>query len=375
MFSVITSILIFLVVLSVLVLVHELGHYLVAKKAGIWVEEFGFGIPPRIYGKKVGETIYSINLLPFGGFVRLHGESPTDEVTNKRRSFMNKSKKVRLAVLAAGVTMNFLLAIVAFAVVYSFTGTPRETKDVKIVEIDNNSPAKDAGILVGDIVKKVDNTDITNVNQFVQEVDQVKGKKVQLEVQRIESGNQVIKNISLTPRENPPAGEGPMGVAISTTEIYFPPIYQRPFVGIYYGFKEAIFWGQTVIVGLFTILGQLFSGKVPQDVSGPIGIYAITSEAAKMGSLSLLEFLGILSVNLAILNFVPFPALDGGRVLFLGIEAVLGKKILPKVEATLNTAGMLILIILIIAITARDIQRLVKYGGIEGFLNSISSPK
>ena len=118
----IVSILIFLIALSILILVHEFGHYWVAKRSGILVEEFGIGYPPRIFGKKIGETIYSINLLPFGGFVRLHGEMEEEGITNPKRAFLNKSKKVRASVVLAGVVMNFLLAIVAFAIVYSFTG-------------------------------------------------------------------------------------------------------------------------------------------------------------------------------------------------------------------------------------------------------------
>jgi len=128
-----SSILIFFVVLSILVIVHEFGHYYLAKKNGIWVEEFGFGLPPRIYGKKIGETVYSINLFPFGGFVRLHGEQEEEGITNPKRAFLNKSKKVRVAVVIAGVVMNFLLAVAAFAVIYSYSGVPRDTGQIKVL--------------------------------------------------------------------------------------------------------------------------------------------------------------------------------------------------------------------------------------------------
>src|SRR4030042_1932806 len=264
------SILVFLLVLSILVIAHEAGHYFAAKKAGIWVEEFGFGIPPRIWGKKVGQTIYSINLLPFGGFVRLYGEAREEDVTKPKKAFLSKSKKVRAVVVIAGVVMNFILAVVAFAIVYSFSGIPRLTKDVRVLDI--------------------------------------------------------------SPRDNPPRNEGPLGVIISSTEIYFPPVWQRPFLGIYYGFKEAFFWGKTVINGFVQIFSEIFAGKIPTEVSGPIGIFALTSEAAKVGILTLINFIGILSVNLAILNIAPFPALDGGRLLFIGLEGILGRKVLPKAE-------------------------------------------
>src|ERR1035437_773871 len=151
----IVSILIFLLVLSILVLVHELGHFLVAKHAGIKVEEFGFGLPPRLIGKKIGETIYSINALPFGGFVRLYGEQDEEGVKNFKRSFLHKSKKTRASVVIAGVIMNFILAIVAFAIVYFFTGIPRDTGKLSVIDVSPSSPAQTAGIVVGDVITKI----------------------------------------------------------------------------------------------------------------------------------------------------------------------------------------------------------------------------
>ncbi len=358
------SILIFLLVLSILVIVHELGHFLVARKSGVWVEEFGLGIPPKIYGKKIGETIYSINLFPFGGFCRLHGESSEEGIKKPKRAFLNKGKLVRVAIVIAGVVMNFLLGVLAFGIVYSFSGIPRETKNVKLVEIASGSPAQVAGLLVGDVVKSVDGTAITSINQFVDLVEKNKGKKIAL----VTDSN---KKISLTPRANPPAGEGPLGVVLSTTEIYYPPVWQRPFYGVYYGFKDALFWGKTVIVGFVSLIGQLFMGKVPNDVSGPVGIFAVTTEATKFGLLSLINFVGILSINLAILNIIPFPALDGGRLLFIGIERILGRKVVPKVEAMIHMIGMAILMLLILAITARDVERLIKAGSLSGFIQSV----
>lgn len=359
----IVSILIFLLVLSVLILVHELGHFIMARRAGVWVEEFGFGLPPRLIGKKIGETIYSINALPFGGFVRLHGEQEEEGITIPKRAFLNKSKKVRISVIVAGVIMNFILAIAAFAVVYSFSGIPRDTKQIKVVDISADSPALSAGLVVGDIITKADGKTFAKVDDFISYVGTKKGQKVQIETQN--------RKLTLTPRANPPAGEGPLGVVITTTEIYFPPVWQRPFYGIYYGFKDAIFWGQTIAVGLWGLFATLFKGHVPQDVSGPVGIFAVTTEAAKSGILTLINFVGILSVNLAILNIIPFPALDGGRLLFIGIESVIGRKVVPKVEAAFHTVGMIILLALLLVITVGDVRRLITFGGITGFLNSV----
>jgi regulator of sigma E protease len=364
------SILIFLLVLSILVIVHEFGHFWVARKNGIWVEEFGFGLPPRIWGKKIGETLYSINLLPFGGFVKLHGELTDDPSANsgqaldKKRAFIYKSKKAKTAVIVAGVIMNFLLAIVAFAVVYSFSGVPRETERVKVLDVVTGSPAQTAGLMQGDVISKVGALEVKKTTDFIALVEAQKGKKVKV---TLESG----KELTLSPRKNPPAGEGPLGVLISTTETYFPPVWQRPFVGAYYGFKEAIFWGKAVLSGFYGIFADLFRGQAPSDVSGPVGIFAVTSEAAKTGILSLINLLGIISVNLAILNIIPFPALDGGRLLFILIEGIIGRKVLPKIEAAIHTAGMIVLLALILAITIKDIRGLIAAGSIPAFLDSL----
>ena len=366
-----SSILVFLLVLSILVLVHELGHFIVAKRFGVMVEEFGFGLPPRLFGKKIGDTLYSINALPFGGFVRLYGESPEEKVTYPKKSFLKKSKRKRIAITVAGVIMNFLLAITAFAITYSFNGIPKNTPDVKIVDISTSSPAQVAGLIVGDIVRKVGKTVVSTNDEFISLVDQSKGKKVTLEIERTINSEKTSKNITLTPREKPPEGEGPMGVVITTTEIYYPPIILRPFYGIYYGFKDAVFWGKNVILGFYGIFANLFKGQVPQDVAGPVGIFALTSEASKIGIFAVINFIGILSVNLAILNVLPFPALDGGRLFFIVLEGVIGKKVLPKVEAMVHTVGMIILLALLLAVTAHDIIRLIAAGSISGFLQGV----
>ncbi len=358
------SILVFILVLSILVLVHEFGHFWVAKRNGIWVEEFGIGLPPRIFGKKIGETIYSINLLPFGGFVKLHGEMTEDQIINKERSFFYKSKRVKTAVIVAGVIMNFLLAVFAFAVVYSFSGIPRQTDEVKVVAVAPDSPALTANILVGDVIRKVDGEEVKSVSEFISKVESKKGKKITLEIDD--------RKVTIVPRMSPPEGQGPLGVSISTTQIYYPPYWQRPFYGVYYGFKDAFFWGGTVVKGFASIFTDLAKGDAPKDVSGPVGVFAVTSEAAKTGILSLINLVGVISVNLAILNIIPFPALDGGRLLFIFIEGVFGKKVLPKVEAAIHTIGMIILLALILAITVKDIRGLISAGSITNFLNSFN---
>ncbi|HJY98203.1 MAG TPA: M50 family metallopeptidase [Patescibacteria group bacterium] len=375
------SILIFLLVLSLLILIHEFGHFIVAIKFGIPVLEFGFGLPPRIIGKKIGNTVFSINAIPFGGFVRLFGENDEEErhvftglgkrgvaegELPKSKYFINKPKRVRALVTIAGVVMNFILAIVAFGIVYSFAGIPRNTGKLEVVDVAAGSPAQSAGVVVGDVITKVEKDSVTKVDDFISLVNTKKGKRVSIEVQR----NETTLKLSMVPREAPPEGEGPLGVTITTTEIYFPPFWQRPFYGIYYGFKEALFWGQTIVVGLWTIIVQAFNGKVPQGIAGPVGIFAVTTEAARSGVMTLINFIGVLSLNLAILNILPFPALDGGRLLFIGIESIVGRKVLPRVEATIHSIGMVILLALLLAVTVGDIKRVILNGGIDGFIES-----
>lgn len=369
--SILFLIIVALLVLSILILSHELGHFIIARRAGVWVEEFGLGLPPRLFGKKIGETIYSINLFPLGGFVRLHGETTEEGLNRPKQAFLNKSKKARAIITSGGIVANFLLAIVGFSLVYSFSGVPRETKEVKVVEVVAGSPAQTAKILVGDIVRKVGQQEITSVDNFKEIIKKNKGKRISLEVERSRGDEKTFEKISLIPRESPPEKEGPLGVIITSTEIYYPPVWQRPFVGVYYGFKEALFWTKTVILGLAGIFSTVSRGQAPEGVAGPVGIAALIAYVAKLGILPLINLTGIISVNLAILNLVPFPPLDGSRLLSIGIESIFGRRTLPRVEAIIHTVGMIILLMLILAITAQDIQRLISAGGISGFVDSI----
>lgn len=365
-----SSILIFALVLSVLILVHELGHFFAAKKAGLWVEEFGFGIPPRIFGKKIGETLYSVNFLPFGGFVKIHGQNEGEDIKKPNRAFYKKGKLTRSIIITAGILMNFLLGIVCFAFVYTFSGIPREIEEVRIVGIDAESPAQKTGLMSGDVVRQIAGKEVYSTGDFISEIEKFKGEVLFLTIEREVDGQIVKKDFEIIPRDEYPEGQGPLGVVVTQSEIYFPPVWQRPFLGAYYGVKEAIFWGRMIIVGIFGMIVQLFSGTIPKDVAGPVGIFAITSEAAKIGTLSLVNFVGILSVNLAILNLLPFPALDGGILLFIIFEAIFGKKILPKAEAIIHNVGMIVLILLLLLITFYDVRRFVIAGSIQNFLET-----
>lgn len=297
----------------------------------------------------------------------MHGEESSSMV-KKDKAFIFKSNGQRLFVVTAGVLMNFALAIVIFSVVYFFTGIPRDTKNVRVVDVLPGSPAQEAGLLKDDILERVDGQLVDNTSSFVSYVDSKKGKKVSLVVKR--GGEDV--SLEVVPRVSPPENEGPLGVIISSTEIYYPPVWQRPFYGAFYGVKEALFWGKNIALSLGSMIAGLFKGNVPKDVSGPLGIFAITTQAAKLGIFTLLNFMGILSLNLAILNIFPFPALDGGRLFFIIFEMVFRRKVPEKIESAIHMAGMAFLLLLLVAITIFDFKRLIASGGITGFLDSFS---
>lgn len=361
------SLFVFVIVISILILVHEFGHFIMARRSGVWVEEFGIGYPPRVYGKKVGETIYSINLLPIGGFVRLHGEQTEEGMVKPNEAFINKNKKTRVAILTSGVIMNFILAIIAFSVVYTFSGIPRTVNKVIISGIASNSPAEKAGLKPEEVILSVNDKEVSGIEEFIKLIESKKGQETTLQVKNI---NGETRNLNLIPRINVPQGEGPIGVAVTQVEIYFPPVWQRPFLGVYNGFQDAIYWGKAIVLSLGQVLADLVKGKGVQDVTGPVGIFAVTSEVSRLGILSIINFLGIFSVNLAIINILPFPALDGGRLFFVLIEGILGKRVIPRVEAAIHTAGMIILLTLLLAITISDVRRLITAGGISGFLEN-----
>ncbi len=335
-----------------MVLVHEFGHFFVARRTGVKVEEFGLGLPPRIIGKKLRGTIYSINWLPIGGFCKLYGE---DGDGKGGKSFNHKKPWQKLLIVLGGVLMNLVLAIVIFSVVYSILGVPKETDKVKIVGVNKDSPAEKAGLNENDWIQSVNGVEVKTPNELTVEVGKYRGKNVKLLI-----SNDKLKTdreITIDVRENPPEGEGNIGVAISNTEMVKVPWYEF-YKGIGAGFKEAYFWGKIITGGVFKMVGGLFTGHVPKDVSGPIGMYEATSSINKnQGFLAVVHFFGIVSVNLAVVNVLPFPALDGGRIIFVLYEMIFRKKANQKLELVVNNIGMMLLLGLILLITVGDISR------------------
>lgn len=355
----------FILILSVLVLIHELGHFLVAKKLGIKVEEFGFGFPPRVWGIKRGETLYSINLLPVGGFVKLFGEDSAgggsiskshvkgqlSNVNDLHRAFFARPVWQRFTVVIAGVVMNFLLAVILISYIFSTTGVGVPTSKVHITEVLPNSPAAAAGIQKQDLVAAVNNTKISSNKQFIQIIEQNEGKPVTLTIKRGEQE----QNITLTPRKDFPKGQGPVGIGISDTQVLKYPWYKAPFFGTIEAFKFS--W--IILSGLGDMVTNIvLQGKQPQGVAGPIGVAQLTGQAVSYGPTATLWFTALLSINLAVLNVLPIPALDGGRLFFIVIEAVARRKVNAKYEGYAHAAGLIILLGLMAFITIFDVLRI-----------------
>lgn len=347
------TLLVFILVLGILVLAHEFGHFIVAKKSGLTVEEFGFGFPPRIFSRKIKGTLYSINLLPLGGFVKILGEDGSE--TGNPNSFSSKSIGVKSLITVAGIVMNFILGALLLIIGFNI-GLPQILNEenealakniqIQIVAVSNNSPAEIAGLKVGDSV--INFKEISDLQEFIGEN---KGREIALEIKR---GKEVIES-KITPRVNPPPEEGAIGVALAKTGIVSYPWYQS----IWLGLKSSVIFLWEIIKGFFGLIKNLIiEREVPQEVSGPVGIAVLTGQALNLGFVYLIQLVALISLNLTVLNLIPFPALDGGRLLFLFIEKIKGSKVNPKIENAIHGIGLALLILLAVAITYRDILKL-----------------
>lgn len=328
--------------ISFLILVHEFGHFLAAKSFGLLVEEFGFGFPPKIFSKKIGETVYSLNLLPFGGFVKIYGETPQSGAMDRLRSFSHQSAGKRILVILAGVLMNFIFGWLIISSVY-IIGVPRS---LVITGLNENSPAALAGIKIGDQI-----ADFKESDDFIGFVKENRGREIILNIKR---GGESIP-FKLIPRVDAPPGEGALGVAFSEAGLEKQPLL-RSFVE---GFKTSILIIGSIFSGLWSLLVGLFTqGKILEGFVGPVGIFGFANQAAGLGLVYLLQLIGLISLNLFVLNVLPFPALDGGRLFFILIEKIKGSPLSPNFEKSANAFGFIVLLILMIAITVRDIGRL-----------------
>ena len=353
------SIVISIVIISVLIFIHELGHFLAARKSGMACEEFGFGIPPRIWGKKIGQTVYTINLIPFGGFVRIKGESD-GEGSRDQDSFVIKPAWKRLIVVLAGVFMNFLFGFLIFWGLFA-SGTEividesnqalAQNVSIGILDVAKDSPAANAGLKPGDKILGVliSNENFVGLNEakFIELTKEHAGEVIVLNVQ--DKGD-----VSIVPRESPPQGQGPLGIAIARVGVVKYPVLKA--------FPEALSHSFSASVYMFKAAGQVlknafFKGEL-QNLSGPVGIVNMTAASLQSGLAQTLGFMALISLNLAVFNLLPLPALDGGRIVFVLWEMLTKKPVPQKYETWVHSVGMFLLLGLLILVTIGDIRRL-----------------
>lgn len=373
------QVLIFLLVLSVLVLVHEAGHYIAARIFGVKAEEFGYGFPPRALGfvktaqgwKRVKakdrsvykNTIWSFNWLPLGGFVRLKGEA--GEGVGEEDSFLTKSGWKKFIILAAGVCMNWLFAAVIFSFGFSI-GVPAEIDGLpnsaivsnhrtEIIEVVTKSAAENAGLKSGDDLITINGQiagDAETARMLLGQQSE-KAPNLTLEIER----DGVIHTVHAVPIFLETLGKPGLGVALANIGTVRFPLH----LAIVQGVTVSARYTQLIVQGFFSLIGNLFGDrKLAAEVSGPIGIAVLTGHIAEQGFWAIIQFAALLSLNLAVINFLPIPALDGGRALFVIIEALRRRRNNPRFEAAIHQAGFVALLLLILVVTAQDLFR---YGG------------
>lgn len=361
------SIIIFLIILLVLVIAHEWGHFFTAKKFGIRVDEFGFGFPPKLFGKKIGETEYTLNLLPLGGFVKIFGESPDEESISgpdKDRSFINKPKWQQAIVLFAGIFMNFIVAWVLLSIGFmsglpmsASTESGHQLKDpyLTVVSVLPDSPAQIAGLKTGDKILTVMRgaEELTNPNpETFRAFISSDTAPVDMLYKR---GKAEPETLTITPSVDGAEGRPLIGISMDMIGIATLPVHQA----LWEGLKLNWYITEGTVLGILGLIGDSFTGQGSiASVTGPVGMVGIVGDAYEFGFAYLLSFAALVSINLAIINLVPFPALDGGRLFFLLIEAIKGSRINPKIANTANVIGFALLILLMLFVTYHDIVKI-----------------
>ncbi len=343
---------IFIGILVGLILAHEFGHFITAKAFRVEVKEFGVGFPPRIYGKKWGETVYSLNAVPLGGFTKLAGEEDPDAP----RSLAGKPIGIRLLVLSAGSLMNLLAPLALFTIAFM---VPHNTVvgRVMVDEVALSSPAAVAGIENGDAILEINDKPINNTGDLQRYIQLNLGDEIKITVEHSDS---TLEDVRLTPRWQPPAGEGAIGVTVKTVNATVVRQSEPVWRAVPLGASTCL---ETLVLFKNGILGML-TGATPVEVRGPVGIAEMTGEVARAGLSPLLEFAAFLSINLGLINIFPLPALDGGRIAFVLMEKARGgKRIPPRTEGLVHLIGFAVLIGILIAVTYNDIARIMSGGG------------
>ncbi len=339
-------------VLSLLLLVHELGHFVAARLAGIKVEEFGFGLPPRLVGIKRGDMVYSLNAIPLGAFVKMSGE---DGDGTQEGSFASKSKLARAGVLVAGPAMNFVAAALLFAAGYVIGWPTPTSMEVYVYKVSPGSPAETGGLQAGDRIVAMDGRQLKTADEFVGATRSKLGQQVVVTVER--NGTEIQK--TMMPRTRWPEGDGPLGIGLQgkVTEVQ-PVPYPAP-QSVALGFGRA--W--QMVTFTLSVPVMIVQGALPADLArpiGPVGIFQVTTQAADLAAdngwwFPLISITATISAGLSIANLLPFPALDGGRLLLIGVEAVRRKRIAPEREGALHFVGLMVLIALMVIISYYDV--------------------
>jgi len=344
------SIAVFLVLIGILVVTHEWGHYIVARKCGVGVKEFAFGLPPKLWSRKRGETEFVINALPIGGYVRLVGE---DESEDGPDSFQTKTPWQRLAVLFAGSAVHFVMAFVIFSAMIMIMGKAVPNDQVMILSVAPGSPAEQAGLVAGDEIVTLEGLAISSVEGFSEAVNAQEQSAAEIAVLR--DGETIMLHVS--PERDPASGRDVVGVTIAPG---FDNVPVYPWQAIVDG---AVMTG-TVVMGTMDAIGGLFAGllttgQVSEDISGPVGIAAVSgSVVQEEGLFGFFFLMALLAANLAVFNLLPIPALDGGRILFVLAEIVIRRRVPAEREAMVHMVGMVMLLMLIVVVTYKDIMSL-----------------
>lgn len=344
----ILTILVFAAILILLVLTHEFGHFITAKLCKVKVEEFGIGFPPRLWGFKKGETLYSINAIPIGGFTKLLGEEDPSEPG----SLASKSIPVRILVLGAGSLLNILLPVLLFTISFMIPHNVTMEK-VMITEVAAGSPAQAAGIETGDRVLKIDDKSVNNRGELSYQIHLSLGEATTMLIQKPDNTE---KTVAVIPRWNPPQGQGATGVTLGSADATVvsqsQPFWEAVPSGVVHCWEILVLFRNEVI-------GWFVTSSAPQ-LAGPIAIAQLTGQVVEAGVSPVLEFAALISINLGVFNLLPFPGLDGGRLIFVFLEFFRrGKKISAKKEGLVHMIGFFALIALIIVISYFDIARLI----------------
>jgi len=332
---------------------HEFGHFYVARKAGIKVLEFAFGIGPKLFGIKGKETVYSVRLLPFGGFVRFLSQEELNEEERVsrsellQRSFESKSIWQKMAVIVAGPFMNFVLGAILFIIVFAWFGVPTASNENVIGSIISGKPAAAAGLEAGDKVLAVNGVETPDWNSVTSQIHASPGETVTLTIEKASTKEIII--LDIIPELDEQTGRGLIGISPNV-------VNQRVsiFKAIQYGIQQTVEFTRLIVL----LIIQMITGEVPVELSGPVGIVQVIGEGAKQGLADLFSLTAILSIQFGILNLLPIPALDGGQLAVLTYEGISRKPLPPEKKGLIQLTGFALLMALMIAVTYQDIARL-----------------